>query len=294
MWRKRDLLDAAPGFDGMELIEDVENPDGHFLSWTPGMTPFEGFPGLAWQLHPGMDLVLEVHMVPSGKPEEVQPTIGLYFADRPPDRYPFEILLHSEEIDIPPGTADYHLSDSYVLPVEVEILGVHPHAHQIGKRMVAYATLPDGSRRSLLSIPQWDFNWQNVYRYAKPIVLPKATTLTMEFSYDNSSANPRNPHKPPQRIQYGFRTSDEMAQLSMQVLPRTEGDRAKLAEHFRFRELKATIKRNELLLRRSPDDAGLHAELGKARFVLGESEDARRTLSERSSWMPITAKRVIT
>ena len=78
-------------------------PDGHFLGWTPGQVAPLLPKNLAWRLDPGTDLVVQLHMQPSGKPESVQPTIGLYFGGEPPVRTPAMLRLGSQEIDIPPG-----------------------------------------------------------------------------------------------------------------------------------------------------------------------------------------------
>jgi tetratricopeptide (TPR) repeat protein len=94
----------------------------------------------------------------------------------------------------------------------------------LGKLLEGYATLPDGQRRRLIRIPDWDPNWQAVYRPKTPLVLPQGTTLTMRFQYDNSGANPRNPNSPPKRVRGGNQATDEMAHLWLQVLPRGEGD----------------------------------------------------------------------
>src|SRR5205823_5124479 len=87
-----------------------------------------------------------------------------------------------------------------------------------------YATLPDGSRRMLIRIPDWDPNWQAVYPYRSPVFLPKGTIVSMRFHYDNSGGNPRNPNSPPKEVVGGNQSTDEMAQLWLQVLARGEGD----------------------------------------------------------------------
>ena len=74
----------------------------------------------------------------------------------------------------------------------------------------------------------WDFKWQDIYRYVTPMMLPRETTLRMRFSYDNSAQNPRNPNKPPRRIVAGLRSVDEMAHLQLQVAPRSLLDAAVL------------------------------------------------------------------
>jgi len=78
--------------------------------------------------------------------------------------------------------------------------------------MDAWATLPGGERRSLIRIPDWDMNWQDRYLYAKPFWLPAGTRLSLDV-FDNSETNRRNPDRPPARATWGWRSSDEMADL---------------------------------------------------------------------------------
>ncbi len=216
------------GFPGMDLsIEsDTFDPDSHFLFWKPGGAPWIEPDGMAWQAAPGTDLVLNVHMQPTGKAEEIQPSIGLYFTGQPATKFPMLLQLERDgALDIPAGDANFAVADDFVLPLDVNVLAIYPHAHYLGHVLEAYATLPDKTRSWLIRIPDWDPNWQSVYRYREPVFLPKGTTVSMRYSYDNSAANPRNPNHPPQRVHGGDRATDEMAHLWLQVLPRGEGDR---------------------------------------------------------------------
>ncbi len=222
--RRLDAVDVAPGFDGMDLESDAHNPDGFFLGWTPGKVPSAGPEGLAWRLVPGTDVVLQLHLRPSGRPATVRPRLGFHFGDKAPSRAPALIMLKSFDIDIPAGDSAYVVSDEYVLPVAVDVLSVYPHAHYLGKDLQGFATPPDGRTEWLIRIIDWDFNWQDEYRYATPVSLPAGTAVTMRYTYDNSSANPQNPNDPPRRVVYGSNSSDEMADLILQVLPRTAGD----------------------------------------------------------------------
>jgi tetratricopeptide (TPR) repeat protein len=122
----------------------------------------------------------------------------------------------------------------------------------LGKRLEGYATLPDGARKWLVRIPNWDQNWQTVYRYREPVFLPKGTTISMRFHYDNSPANVRNPNQPPQRVEAGNRATDEMGHLWLQVLPRGAGDRRL--------ELDEALMRHRL--EKYPDDFRAHMILG--------------------------------
>ena len=133
-------------------------------------------------------------------------------------------LLRSPGLAIPPGEKDYAIESGYTLPVDVEVVGVFPHLHYLGREVRGWAELPDGTRQELLFIRQWDFNWQGDYPYATPPVLPKGTKLKMRYTFDNSAGNARNPHQPPKLVHYGPEMADEMGDLSFQLLPRRAAD----------------------------------------------------------------------
>src|SRR5207253_8000079 len=125
--RRLDEQDSEPGYDGM-LSEGAQGPDGHFLGWTPGRVPAPEPADMSWRLERGSDLVVQLHMLPSGRPELIQPSVGLFFAATPPTRVPFMFKLGSKTIDIPAGETTYTVSDRYVLPVDVDVISVYPHA----------------------------------------------------------------------------------------------------------------------------------------------------------------------
>ncbi|MFL5339604.1 MAG: c-type cytochrome [Gemmataceae bacterium] len=159
----------------------------------------------------GWDLVLQMHYHPTGKEETDLPAVGLYFTDHRPTRAVGLVLLGNEDVDIPAGKKKFRRVDSFRLPCAYEVRSVWGHMHLLGKEVRAWAELPDGSSRSLLHIADWDFNWQDTYTYARPIVLPPGTLLRAEFVWDNSADNPRNPHSPPKRVVLGEGSADEMA-----------------------------------------------------------------------------------
>src|SRR5262245_41324517 len=230
--RQLDERDPDPGYDGV-ILRSAVFPDGYFLGWTPGQVSPLLPKGMAWTLEPGSDLVVEIHMQPSGKPEEVAPSIGLYFTDEPPERTPVMLRLGRQNIDIPAGNNHYVVEDAFVPPVDVELRALQPHAHHRAREVEAVATLPDGSRQWLINIKSWDFRWQHVYRLASPLALPRGTTIAMRYTYDNSVANLRNPQQPLIRVFWGQFSRDEMGDLWLQVLTRTERDRQLLNDAFR-------------------------------------------------------------
>ncbi len=272
--RQRDRQDDMPGFDGMRSTQTARPPGGHILVWTPGKVPTENPEGLAWGLREGTDLVLELHMQPSGKPERVQPSAGLYFSDEAPTKIPFILILGSVAIDIPAGSKNHWIEDSYVLPVDVQVMGLYPHAHFLGKQMEVSARFPDGSRRWLLHIKDWDFNWQDDYVYAEPVALPRGTQLTMRYSYDNSAGNVRNPHNPPRRVVYGPNSFDEMGEVWIQMLTRDQSDRETLQSDYRRKQLDLGIAGFRHSLDTKPQDANTHLQLGQALYAQGKIGEA--------------------
>lgn len=271
--RRLDDEDPEPGYEGM-LSDGLQSPDGHFVGWTPGKAPTVQPPGMSWPLERRADLVLQLHMLPSVNPELVQPTVGLFFADRPPTKTPFMIKLGSKAINIPPGGKDYAIADTYTLSVDVEALSVYPHAHYLAKEMKAFATLPDGSTKWLLWIKNWDFHHQDQYQYAVPVMLPRGTVLAMRYTYDNSVVRRGAPGQQPRRVIYGPQSSDEMGDLWLQVLPRDTDARVVLERDAFLREGRANLASAEMLVELDPRDARRLNLLGTRYLAVGRTGEA--------------------
>jgi hypothetical protein len=210
-FRQQHPNDWEAGIPGMDITLDAGNtfdPDSHFLFWKPDTPVLIEPEGKPWRIDLGNDLILNIHLRPSGKPETVDTEVGLYFTDKPPTELPMLIQLDRDDgLDIPAGDSHFVLEDTLKLPVDVEVLGIYPHAHYLGRDMQAWATLPSGEKEWLIWIRDWDIDRQSVYRYRKPIELPKGAVVHMRYTYDNSSANPRNPHDPPRRASPGRDTA---------------------------------------------------------------------------------------
>ncbi len=198
--------------------------------WTPGAIPFEFPAGIPELLHGGADLVLQVHYHPTGKPESDLTRVALYFTDRKPARRAMDIPLGSNRIDIPAGARNYKVTDHFTIPVDVDAIAINPHAHYLCREMYGHALMPDGTRRTLIHIPDWNFDWQQQYQYIEPLRLPEGTRVEMEFTYDNSADNPRNPNQPPRRVLWGPGSADEMAGLHILVTPVDPEDTDELSD----------------------------------------------------------------
>jgi tetratricopeptide (TPR) repeat protein/mono/diheme cytochrome c family protein len=296
---------AGEGFPGMEIKIESEafDPDSHFLFWKPGTVPYSEPEGLALRLDPRTDLVLNIHLQPSGKPEWIQPTLGLYFTDRPGTLSPMLLQLENDrKLDIPAGAKNFVVEDEFTIPEDVKLLAIYPHAHYVGKDLEAFVKFPDGVKRSLIHIPNWNLNWQAVYRYAEPVALPAGAVVSMHYVYDNSEDNALNPNDPPKRITGGNSSKDEMAHLWLQVLPlkrdgETRDPRTLLQEalarhnveknsgdfeaHYNLAamlqargELNEALKHFEEALRLRPRDATANNSFGAANMAAGKLDAA--------------------
>jgi hypothetical protein len=220
---KQDGKDGRPGFGGMGTagLSGTPGASGPLGGWAVGATPAFMPPGVALPLPKGSDIILQMHFHLTGKPEVERATIGIYFADKAPERRLWSVQVPAlfgfgAGLDIPAGEKNYVIEDSLVLPVDLQALSVGAHAHYLAKEMKATAFLPDGTTQPLLWIQDWDFNWQDRYIYKAPVALPKGTRIHVRLTYDNSADNPANPNAAaPKRVLWGEQSFDEMGSVSV-------------------------------------------------------------------------------
>ena len=215
------VLDAADPKPGYKVFGGFGiNPDAFMSGWSPGRGATDMPPGVGRYLPAGADFLLQVHYHKSGKPEVDATRVGIYFAKAPVDKEvsirmvmpPMNRLLKFlPDLSIPAGSDRHEVIGSLVIDGEDRhLIGVTPHMHWLGKDFVLRAALPDGSKRTLIKVDRWDFNWQMSYDFADPVPLPKGTRVDMLAHFDNSAGNPRNPTSPPVPVGWGERTVDEM------------------------------------------------------------------------------------
>lgn len=218
-------LDEATPEQGFLAV----TPPGRFLPgalgiWTPGRRPRPLGDGLSLPWPKDAQLVLNLHLHPSGKPETEQSTIGVYFTDEAPKKSLFDLTLLDLKVDIAPGDKNFVTHDVATLPIDLDAQTIFPHMHLIGREIKIAAKLPDGTTKTLFEINDWDFNWQDIYEFAEPVRLPKGTELTLTARHDNSADNPQNPSDPPQRVRWGEQTKNEMSLAFISLSPVNESE----------------------------------------------------------------------
>jgi hypothetical protein len=189
-------------------------PDGPrvrnlLAAYTPGDIPSVFPAGIAKKIPPGSELLFEVHYSPIGRSRFDRSTIGLVLSKSPPKHLAVTRGIAGWGLKIPPRTANFTKKAAWTSPGDIHLLSLSPHMHLRGKSFKFTAQYPDGKLEILLSVPQYDFNWQSVYRLIEPKPLPKGTLIQCDAVYDNSSSNPANPD-PDRTVLWGEQTWDEM------------------------------------------------------------------------------------
>lgn len=218
--RLKDEADPDPGFlCGMTGDQGSQRLDLLLGGWAPG-TPPNMFPtGVARKFPAGADIVYQVHYHnETGMDQPDRSAMGFHFATETVRAEGKIQVIGAFQLDIAAGDANSTSFARWRAPWDLDLYSTMPHMHYIGKAMKVVAFFPDGTTKTLIDVPRFDFNWQMVYAYEQPIRLPKGTKLEMTAVHDNSAENPRNPFSPPIPMKWGEATDEEMAHCWLNVV----------------------------------------------------------------------------
>ncbi len=221
---------ADPDY-GYNCGGSLEDGD-HILigEWVPGSRPWTLPEGTGIRIPENATLVMQVHYPDGSDGQTDFITININWEDSPNPREVFQdqTLDHIADIQngplflLPYETKTFH--EKFVLPEARTFLGTAPHAHLICTKMWSYAVLPSGEVINMVEIPNWDFDWQGMYYYPEPIILPAGTELHGYARYQNDNDNPNNPNNPPTWISLGEDTEDEMMIFFYSYMYYQQGD----------------------------------------------------------------------
>ncbi|MBC7982574.1 MAG: redoxin domain-containing protein [Candidatus Obscuribacterales bacterium] len=156
----------------------------------------------------GHKLSMQFHYTANGKAATDQTIVGLYFYDKPP-KYEYLNLSVSGQFKIPPHARDHKAAGDHVFTEDVIVHGLRAHMHFRGHDMKFTADLPDGTKKELLSVPNYSYAWQPTYQLIEPVTLPAGTKVHVTGAFDNSKWNPANPD-PSKELTFGLQSWDEM------------------------------------------------------------------------------------
>ena len=170
--------------------------------------------GTAMRIPAGSSLVFQMHYTTNGKQTTDRTKMGLVFAKTPPQIALTGTALINGGLHIPAGAADHRVEADMTFNREVVLYSMTPHTHVRGKRWKYDVIFPDGKTQTILSVPNYDFEWQHEYIFREPIRLPAGTKMHATAWYDNSPANKSNPDSKAD-VWWGDQTWEEMMFTAM-------------------------------------------------------------------------------
>lgn len=193
--------------------EGVEREGIGWLSaYVPGNARID-LPGNYARLIPaGSKLIFQLHYTPVGSPQPDLTKLGLLIADpKTIAKQVITLIALNRDFEIPPHAADFRVATMFDrFPAKSELLAVGPHMHVRGKSFRFVAHREQTPAETLLDVPNYDFNWQHVYQFKKPIPVTEDFQIECIAQFDNSANNPVNPN-PAQTVRWGDQTWEEMA-----------------------------------------------------------------------------------
>lgn len=183
---------------------------GFLTGKVPGGSPVDLESPVGMMIPEGAVLTLQIHYVTTGQPETDRIRVGIRYARGTIVKRTRHQRIRPEGISIPPGAPFHRISAEETIGQNATVLALFSHMHLRGRDMTFYADYPDGTSETLLTIPNYSFDWQLAYVYPPGVKrFPKGTKIRTVSHYDNSSFNPYNPD-PSVEVVYGDQTYHEM------------------------------------------------------------------------------------
>jgi peroxiredoxin len=190
-----------------------ENQGRIFENWVdgaaPGNIPLQLPDGTGRKIPAGSSLIWQMHYTATGKVEKDRSQYAFKFCKTRPERESRVAGIRNQRFRIPAGDPNFRVDSNFTVPKDVLLYSFSPHMHVRGKDFEYRAVYRDGSTEMLLSVPQYDFNWQSAYRLKAPKKLPAGTRIECTAHFDNSKGNPANPD-PAKQVTWGDQTWEEM------------------------------------------------------------------------------------
>jgi hypothetical protein len=183
--------------------------ENYIIGYAPGVESYLMPEGTGVYIAPGGFFTFQLHYTPTGKATLDQSKLGLYLSDTPPENFLRHQVVVSPTIAIPANTAEHPEAAYYQFQDDAIIYTLFPHSHYRGRASTFELEYPDGRLEMVLSVPNYDFNWQRGYNPVEPIIVPAGSRLIHRTIYDNSAQNPANPD-PNKTIGWGLQSWDEM------------------------------------------------------------------------------------
>lgn len=229
---QKDLDDTLPGFDtgGFGDPSPYAVPFG---GWTPGSNIYKFAPVMGIRVLPNSDFVISIHYAPGHMGKTDSSKLFFKFCTVPDSvvrevhtqkwlfaQYP---VLVNGPLNIPANEV-LTFNEVSLPTAHKSLVGLNPHSHLVCKSWQVRMVTAPGDTTNLISIPQWDFNWQYSYLLTKVLEVPTGTVMLGEAEFDNTVNNPDNPNDPPLGVHEGGHSDDEMMTCGFLVMNYEPGD----------------------------------------------------------------------
>ena len=225
----REQMRMPPPVVGSRPPQEDDIPERLLATYAPGTNPQVLPPGTAIRLEPGGVIQLQMHYTANGEAGTDRTRVGLVFA-KEPAREIRVTNFYNTTFTLPAGSTDTRVDADVSFVADAIIYGIFPHTHVRGKKWEYVLELPDGARKTVLSVPHYDFNWQTYYMFREPLQVPKGSRLVSSAWYDNSAANRSNPD-PKIDVKWGDQTWEEMQYTGLLFSPAAAATKPSDAKH---------------------------------------------------------------
>lgn len=223
--------------DGYEQRSSDLSSYNYLTGWLPGEL-YEEFPsGICAKIPKGSSMYFLMHY--SSTPvEEIDSSVFLIHENMNvgEKRYYETIDIHGHSdvsngpfIIQPDTVVKFHAIKE--INHKISAFSLLVHAHHLAKSVLAYIVTPSNDTIPLIKIPEWNFDWQFVYKFKEFEIIPSGSIVHYFVTYDNTSNNPENPNNPPKKVRYSFEADQEMMELFIYYVPYMEGDETKLLDY---------------------------------------------------------------
>lgn len=194
-----------PAFNRKE-IKHIDS----YIAFSASEDNLTEFPeGTGYFIEKDNKLVVQIHYATTGKEEIDQTKIGLYFHDEKPEKEMFSLGTSNYIFEIPSYGENIAVTATDTVAQDIKMYFLSPHMHYRGKSTTVSIEYPNGKKEKIISVGDYNFNWQRFYKFKEPLFIPKGSVIKVDSIFDNTFQNSFNPD-PSKDLKFGRQSLDEM------------------------------------------------------------------------------------
>lgn len=205
------------------MQEEPEKFPQLLSNWAKGSFAFKTPDSIGIKLPANAVLSVQIHYSSGYKGIRDSSHINFFLNKKTPTReHKFE-YINNLDLHFAPNEVKYEQVVKHI-DSAITLTSIWPHTHHLAQNALCFALTPAGDTIRLLKINNWSYDWQSLYVFPKPVVIPAGSDIIMKCLYDNTNRNERNPFNPPRTIKFGINVTDEMLVLNYYYMKYQKGD----------------------------------------------------------------------